>query len=263
MLKRLATPAGLLALVGLSLALRSRALDGSLWIDEAISRGIAVHDVGEIPGLLRLDGSPPLYYVLLHGWIAAFGESESALRSLSLLASLLTIPAALWAGTAAAGRTAGWVAAALAAFNPFLTLYGQEARMYALVALLSVLACGSFVRGFVDGSRRHQALFAVELAALLYTHAWAIFLALGFAVAAAVAMRGRAREAVLPFAAAAVAFVPWLPTLVDQARHTGAPWSKTPSLGALLGGLPGALDGGGGAAAVIAVGVVGALRLRC
>jgi hypothetical protein len=146
--------------------------------------------------------------------------------------------------------------------NPFLTIYAQEARMYALVALLSVLACGSFLRGFVDGDARHRVLFALELAALLYTHAWAIFLALGFAIAAAVHMRGRLREAGFPFAAAGLAFAPWLPTLVDQARHTGAPWSQTPSLATLLGAVPGALDGGGGAAAVIAVGALGFARAR-
>jgi mannosyltransferase len=261
-LRRGARIAGLLGLIALSLAVRSRSLDGSLWIDEGISRGIAVHGVTEIPGLLRQDGSPPLYYILLHAWTIAFGDGETALRSLSLLAALLTIPAALWAGTAVAGRTAGWLAAVLAALNPFLTVYAQEARMYALVALLSVVACGAFARGFVDGSGRHRALFAVTLAALLWTHAWAIFLALGFAAAAAFHLRGRWREAALPFAAAALLFAPWLPTLVDQAQHTGAPWSKTPSLGSLLGGIPGALDGGGGAAAVIAVGAVGAIRLR-
>ncbi len=262
MLRRIAPGAALAGLMALSLVLRSRALDGSLWIDEAISRGIATHGVSEIPGLLRQDGSPPLYYLLLHAWTALFGESETALRSLSLLAALLTIPTALWAGTVVAGRTAGWMAAVLAALNPFLTIYGQEARMYALVALLSVLACGSYARGFVDGSVRHRALFAVELAALLYLHYWAIFLALGFAVAAAVQLRGRLREAVLPFAAAALLFAPWVPTLIDQARHTGAPWSKTPSVAQLLGGLPETLDGGGGAAAVIAVGAFGAVRLR-
>jgi hypothetical protein len=260
--RRLGAAAGLLALLALSLWLRTRALDGGLWIDEAISRGIATHPLTEIPQLLRQDGSPPLYYLLLHGWIEVFGDGEEALRTLSLLAALLTIPAALWAGTVVAGRRAGWLAAVLAAFNPFLTIYGQEARMYALVALLSVLACGSFVRGIVEGAPRHRVLFAVELAVLLYTHAWAIFLALGFATAAVVHLRTRWREALVPFAAAALAFAPWLPTLADQARHTGAPWSKTPSASALLGGIPGALDGGGGAAAVIAVGALGLLRLR-
>lgn len=251
---------GLVGLLALSLWLRTRALDGSLWIDEAISRGIATHGIADIPAALRRDGSPPLYYVLLHGVIELFGDDEVALRSLSLLAALLTVPAAFWAGGVAAGRRAAWIAAALAALNPFLTIYAQEARMYSLVALLSVLACGSFARGFVDGDRRHRALFALVLAALLYTHAWAIFLALGFAAAAAAHSRRRLRDAVVPFAAAALAFAPWLPTLVDQARHTGAPWSKTPSVADLLGAVPGALDGGGGAAAVIAVGAFGFAR---
>lgn len=253
---------GVAALVALSLVLRTRALDAGLWIDEAISAGIASHAAAEIPGVLRLDGSPPLYYLLLHGWVAVLGDGEAALRSLSLVAALATVPAAFWAGRVAAGARAAWIAAALAALNPFLTIYAQEARMYALVALLSLLACGLFVRGFVDGSGRHRAGFAVVLVALLYTHAWAIFLALAFALAAALQLRARLREAVLPFAAAALAFAPWVPTLVEQARHTGAPWSRTPSALALLGGVSGALDGGIGAAAVVAVGAVGWARVR-
>ena len=41
------------------------------------------------------------------------------------------------------------MAALLAATNPFLTHYAQETRMYALVALLGVLACGAFGRAYV------------------------------------------------------------------------------------------------------------------
>lgn len=262
MTRRAGALGGLVALLVLSLWLRTRALDGGLWIDEAISRGIATHELAEIPAVLRRDGSPPLYYLLLHGVIELFGDGEAALRALSLLAALLTIPAAFWAGGVAAGPRAAWIAAALAALNPFLTIYAQEARMYSLVALLSVLACGSFTRGFVDGDRPQRALFAVLLAALLYTHAWAIFLGIGLGAAGAVQLRDRLRELVAPFAAAALLYLPWVPTLIYQARHTGAPWSSTPSLLSLLGGIPGALDGGVGAAAVVAVGAVGLLRAR-
>ena len=38
------------------------------------------------------------------------------------------------------------IAAALAAGCPLLSYYGQEARMYTLVALLSVVAAAAFVR---------------------------------------------------------------------------------------------------------------------
>src|SRR5436309_11413984 len=59
----------LLALVAAAVRLRTHALGAHLWIDEGISVGISSHPLGEIPGLLRQDGSPPLYYVLLHWWM--------------------------------------------------------------------------------------------------------------------------------------------------------------------------------------------------
>ena len=43
---------------------------------------------GDIPGALRLDGSPPLYYLLLQLWMRAAGTSEEAVRALSVLFGL-------------------------------------------------------------------------------------------------------------------------------------------------------------------------------
>src|SRR5438309_11496702 len=89
----------LVLLLALSAFIRSRYIGGQFWMDEAITTGIASHPLGQIPGLLRHDGSPPLYYFLLHFWIKGFGASEAATHWLSLLFGLLTIPAAFWAGT--------------------------------------------------------------------------------------------------------------------------------------------------------------------
>ncbi|HEV3478163.1 MAG TPA: glycosyltransferase family 39 protein [Gaiellaceae bacterium] len=255
---------GVLGLSLASLVLRTRSLDGTLWIDEAISRGIASHPIDAIPGLLRQDGSPPLYYVLLHGWMAIAGEGEVALRSLSLVFAVAAVPAAFWVGRTVGGERVAWIAAVLAAFNPFLTVYGQEARMYSLVAFLSILATGAFVRGFVDGSRAAQVVFAAVLGLLLYTHAWATFFVIGVVAALAVRRWRRlsAAAGIGAVAAAVALFVPWLPSLIDQARHTGAPWSSTPSLLDLLGGFPASLDRGIGAAAVFAAGAAGLVSFR-
>ena len=250
------------ALAALAAWLRTRSLDGTLWIDEALSRGIALHAVGDIPGLLRQDGSPPLYYVLLHWWIALAGDGEAALRGLSAVFAVACVPAAFWAGRAAGGERSGMVAAALAAITPFLTIYGQEARMYSLVALLGLVATGAFVRGFVDGSRRLQVVFTAAVAALLYTHAWGIFLAAGALAALVVLGAPALRHGAVALAAAGVAFLPWVPTLAHQVEHTGAPWSQTPSPWSLLGALPEALAGGVGAAALAALGVGGITRAR-
>jgi mannosyltransferase len=230
-------------LVGVSVLLRTRALDASLWIDEGISVGIATHPAVDIPGLLRQDGSPPLYYLLLHAWIAVAGTGEAALRVPSLLFALATVPAALWAGRSLFGARAGWFCAALATVMPFLTAYAQEVRMYALVALLSVVATAAFLHAFAFRRRGYLPVFAVALGLLLYTHYWAFFFVLGLLAALAALVLDVARaerkgllvDGALAFGLPLVAFLPWLPTFAFQLENTGAPWSNPPPLSALLG----------------------------
>ena len=210
----------LLVLTAASVALRTGALDAGFWIDEAIAVGIASHDPAEIPGLLRQDGSPPLYYLLLHAWIELAGTGEPATRSLSLLFAALAVPTAWWAAAAVGGRRAGAVAAAIVAVCPFFAHYAQEARMYTLVAVLSLAATAAFVR-------RRPIGLVVALTLLLYTHTWGVFLVAALAVVALA--RWRDRDAAIAFGAVALLYLPWAPSLVAQALHTGAPWSVRPS----------------------------------
>jgi hypothetical protein len=232
-------------LTGATLVIRTGILHSGYWIDEAITVGIASHDLDDIPGLLRLDGSPPLFYLLLHGWMAIAGTSEAATRVLPLLFALLAVPVSWWAGNAVAGRRAAIVAAVGAAGCPFLTYYAQETRMYSLVAVLSVLACASFVLAFLQGRRRHLWLLGVWLVLLLYTHNWALFLVAGMAVVWLWLWRqGRveARDGALLAAGVAVAYAPWVPSLVFQASNTAAPWASRPGAMNLI-GIPGSLFG--------------------
>jgi mannosyltransferase len=224
--------AGLGLAVAVSLALRIGALHSGYWIDEGISVGIASHPLTDIPRALIEDGSPPLYYILLHGWIVLFGASEAATRSLSLLFALATVPAAWWGARSIFDARAGAIAAGAAAGCPFLTLYAQETRMYSLVALLSLLASASFVLAFVQGRRSQLVPLGGWLVLLLYTHNWGLFLCAGMAAAWLVLWRrGRigAREGLLLAAAVAVLYLPWVPSVLSQAAHTGAPWSERPS----------------------------------
>ena len=91
-------------------------------------------------------------------------------------------------------------------------------------------------------ARRWIAVFALSVAALLYTHNWGLFFGAACAVAcvALVALAPgelrprRRRDAIIAFGAVAVLYAPWLPTLLFQAAHTGAPWAQRPSFSALL-----------------------------
>ena len=228
-----------------TLLLRTGILHSGYWVDEAITVGIASHDLRDIPALLRLDGSPPLFYLLLHGWMGVAGTGEAATRALALLFALLAVPVSWWAGAALFDRRAAALAAAGAAGCPFLTYYAQETRMYSLVAVLSVLACASFVLTFVRGRRVHLWLLGLWLVLLLYAHNWALFLVAGMVVAWLVLWRqGRvdAHEGALLAGGVALAYAPWVPSLLFQAANTAAPWASRPSPLYLL-GIPGNLFG--------------------
>ena len=230
---------GVGGLVAVSLLLRTQHMGVGYWIDEGLSVGIADRSLLSIPGVLRQDGSPPLYYMLLSVWIGLVGSTgESATHALSLLFAVLTIPAAFVAGRACFGPRAGWIAAALAAFNPFLTQYAQETRMYALVILLSTIATGAFVAALVLRRRAALPVLVVALTALLYTHNWGLFYAAALGTAwlllLALEPRGGRRsllaEGAVAFGGVLLLYAPWVPTLLFQAAHTGAPWSKRPGL---------------------------------
>jgi mannosyltransferase len=54
-----------------------------MWLDEAQTVNIAGRSFPHLFSALRHDGSPPLYYVVLHIWMAFFGTSSFAARALS------------------------------------------------------------------------------------------------------------------------------------------------------------------------------------
>jgi mannosyltransferase len=226
----------LIVLMAISAYVRTRYLSapvGQFWEDEAITTGIASHSLSAIPGILRHDGAPPLFYMLLHVWISVFGASESATHALSLVFGLLMIPAGMWAGWSLFGRRAGLYMAVLCAISTFLTAYAQETRMYELMALLGLLETTAFIHAFVHRRRGYLILFAVCQALMLYTHAWGIFFGAGLVVAlipiwlASKDRRGVVRDAVLAYVGAGVLFLPWVPNFIYQATHTGAPWAPT------------------------------------
>lgn len=252
-LRDLAALGALLVILGL---LWARARHTWYWLDEGIALGISSHPLKDIPELLRQDASPPLYYLVLHLWMALFGASEGQTHLLSLLFALATVPAALWAGWSLFGRRTGWVFALLAAVNPFIAAFANETRMYTLVVLLALLATATFLHAFVHRRRAHVPAFALCLLLLMYTHNWGLLFGLGTAAASAVCLalsterRPLLVDMVSAFGAAALLYAPWVPTLLFQRAHTGFLSSLGPTLALVRHDLSG-LFGGPEAVAVL------------
>jgi uncharacterized membrane protein len=211
-----------------------------LWLDEA--QGLVIARMG-IPDLfqgLREDGAPPLYYLLLHVWTAIFGVGDEAVRSMSGLISTATLPIFWLAGRRLGGsRRIANLTLVLAAANPWLIRYGSEARMYALVLMLSLLVVLAMHRVWTEPTIMSGALLAAAGAALLYTHYWGLFLLAAAGVMAIVEFVRKDRRAaiisVVSLAVAALLFLPWIPTFAFQSAHTGTPWADRPHPTVFLG----------------------------
>ncbi len=205
-----------------------------LWLDEALSVNIAALPLDQITDALRRDGHPPLYYVLLHVWIDWFGEGDAAVRALSGVFAVATLPLAWWAGRRRGGPVLAWLALLVVAIAPFALRYATETRMYSLVMFLT-FAGWLLVDRSLRGPDSLAALVGVGgvTAALLYTHYWAMWLVgATFLVVGWVAWRSvdadrrrRARRVLVAVVVGGLAFLPWLPVLIDQARSTGTPWA--------------------------------------
>jgi hypothetical protein len=251
------------ALVALAALLRAPTLGRAYWVDEGISVGIAAHPLSQIPGLLRHDGSPPLFYVLLHFWDRAFGTSQVATHLLPYTISLAVVVVAWWSARRLFGRTVALCAALLAATSPFLNWYATETRMYPLVVALGMVAVACAVRASRARSGRDFVVAVVAFVALLYAHNWSLYLfALTLVALVAWALRRGERAQLWWIALGAglvvVGYLPWLPTFVYQAGHTAAPWAVHPSIGDLFAD-PSTVLGGTMGVVVAPLAIAGAL----
>ncbi|MGZ6927184.1 MAG: glycosyltransferase family 39 protein [Acidimicrobiia bacterium] len=211
-----------------------------LWLDEALTVNIAKVPFSHLQTALKHDGAPPLYYVLLHGWISVFGSDDVAVRALSgifgVIALVLAYPAgARLARKEADRRWAGWAAVLVVAASPYAIRYSTEVRMYMLAMVLVLLGDLTVGRILDRGpSLGRLAIIALVVAALLYTQYWSIFL---LAVVGGVLVvrafrapegeRATARKLLGAMVVGGVIFLPWVPTFLYQNAHTGTPWDQT------------------------------------
>jgi mannosyltransferase len=136
-------PAALVALLLLAFALRIFLLDGqSIWWDEGISLHLSTSDLIAIFSDRLNNIHPPLYFILLKGWLALTGVTVFSARYLSVLAGWLMVPVVYAISVRWFNRRMGLVAAFLATISAVSVIYAQEIRVYALLPLayLALLA---------------------------------------------------------------------------------------------------------------------------
>lgn len=174
------------------------------------------------------ESAPPLYYALAWAWTQFTGTGEWGLRSLSALAGVATVPVAYLIALELRGRRAGLMAAALVAVNPMMLWYSQEARAYALLALLCAVSLLYCVRALRHGRRADVVGWGIASALALGTHYFAIF---PVAVEALLLLRRRRRDSLRGLGIVALAGLLLAPLAIHQMSLGHADWIGNFSLG--------------------------------
>jgi 4-amino-4-deoxy-L-arabinose transferase-like glycosyltransferase len=200
----------------------------AIWGDEGSSLLLARYSLSEIWRHAAFDVHPPLYFMLLHGWIGLFGDGIFALRCLSALAGITAVGLGIWLVDRLATRRAAFIAGLLLALLPTAVRYSQEVRMYALLGALLLAASLALVYWIRRPQRRdYLVVYVVLMSAAFYTHYFAVLAALchwvyllGIRVQRGYRFRHIQRaDWWLANLAIGVLYLPWLPKLLDLMQH--------------------------------------------
>lgn len=198
--------------------------------------------------LIRMSGDdthPPLYYASVWIWLRAFGATEPALRSLSLLCGLATILATYWVAKVwvdcqdgSRASFAPLLAALFVAVSVPEIAVADYARWYALLGFLALVSAGTLLNGFRRPQRsRWWVLYVVSTTSLLYTHNYGILFVAGQALwAMLVLARNRSNtdwrrqfySAFISFGVVGLLYLPWLGYLRAQVHRVATDYWISP-----------------------------------
>lgn len=147
----------------------------SLWYDEAYSVRMVRMSVSEIIRFTITDVHPPLYFLFLHFWTKLFGESETAVRMLSVLFSALTVFVFYQLALKLFNSRVAFFAALLLTLSPLHVFFAQETRMYSQLTFFTVASIYFYICLLKDNKRVSLVLYVAFTILLLYTHIYATF----------------------------------------------------------------------------------------
>ncbi|MEP0910776.1 glycosyltransferase family 39 protein [Leptolyngbya sp. GB1-A1] len=176
----------------------------------------------------------PLYFLLARFWLQLTGNGIAQIRSLSVLFSLLSLPALFWlCEELFHSRRTSWIGVMLLSVSPFFVAYAQEARPYSLWSLTLLLMGATLLRAVRTQQRQDWLLYAVAAAIGLYTSLLSLLVLGGQGIY--VALRRQQDSGILQqwIRAAGVAvllFSPWIIVILQQwtMLQDNTTWARIP-----------------------------------
>ena len=227
----------------LGFSLRLVRLDArEMWYDEAFAVLYAEKDLGSIVQgtVTPVEGAaadihPLLYYFFLHAWLE-LGQNPFVARFPSVVFGVLSICLVYLLGRELLGAQVGLLASVMTAVSPFHIWYSEEARMYSLLCLISLLSIYFFVKACQEGKWSHWMAFTFSSSLSLYVHNLAFLIPFSLIVFALATRRWNIFPRLLAaFVVIALLFLPWLVLVPGQfAKVQQAYWVAKPGLSELV-----------------------------
>jgi uncharacterized membrane protein len=144
----------------------------SFWLDEAFSISIINNSWSQLWEIISRYTHPnmSLYYVLLKIWVKAFGDSEFAARSLSVIFAVAGVIMTYAVGVRLFNILTGLMASFILSVNAFFISYAQEARSYMLLLLLITVSMYLFIRAIETQRNKYYVALGLTNALVLYCH---------------------------------------------------------------------------------------------
>lgn len=206
----------------------------SLWFDECDVVVRAQQSLSTVLHTFTAQGeNGPLYNLFLHCWMLLFGSSEAWVRLPSALAGVLAIPVIYLVGSRTLGRRVGLFAAGLLTISPYHDWYSQEAKMYSIAVLLTLLSTLFFIEALRRNGRWWWAAYVIAMSLSFYTHVTTVLIFVAQCAFFIVTWRrweGRHRSWIVSVALLTLPYVPialWAGKVVLGAAHT---WQSKVSL---------------------------------
>ncbi|WP_306491091.1 glycosyltransferase family 39 protein [Pseudomonas sp. W4I3] len=211
--------------LALAIALRFYHLtSAAIWGDEGSSLLLSEYAATDLWFHAAHDVHPPLYFLLLRGWIEVFGDSIGSIRSMSAIPGAVVVGLGIWLTQQLSTRRAAVLAGLLLALLPTAVRYSQEVRMYSLLGVWLLGATLALVYWMRQPERtRYLAAYVVLMSAGFYTHYFTALCVLVHWAYLGLQPPGQrliTRKAWwLANVTIVLLYLPWLPNLLNLVQH--------------------------------------------
>ncbi len=151
----------------------------SIRLDESQSVWVAVKPIGELVEFVAEDVHVPLYFIMLHFWTVFFGTSTTAIRALSFVFYILTLPFLYSLVKNLSDKRVAVATVALFSLSPFVIWYSFEARMYTLLTLITTINHMFYLKFLKTSGSEGKLGYVISAILGTYTHYFFFFVLAG------------------------------------------------------------------------------------